>query len=358
MESHNSSHRVSERLADRHPYLEPPFSGEVIPTEIAVAYGRRSIPKLIEVLSLSTEELPSVERVKALQELQGLISNQEQKILAIKHASATTLVRLLSDGAPDVRHQSARALTSLASIRQGREAILESSGVSALTNLLKDEDARVREASAACLEMMTTARDGIAALLAPDTGVVAQLAALVAEDTTLVTETALLSCFTALSNLSNTDTGIEECLRARVVEGILGRLVSDGGVLKPTPYEQACAETLQHLCHHQYGKVQVLDAGALTLLSKMLSSANDKVKVCATGALMGLSIEEDAKVPVIKQAGVTLLALLQHASPLVVQNSKMTIQNCFEHPMARNELVPLMDRETMAVLHPAAGGRP
>jgi hypothetical protein len=55
MQSHSSRHVVSEFLADLYPYNDAPFPKDVIPDEIAVGYGRRGIPKLIDVLALPGE---------------------------------------------------------------------------------------------------------------------------------------------------------------------------------------------------------------------------------------------------------------------------------------------------------------
>jgi hypothetical protein len=40
----------SEFLKDRHPYLDQPFNSKIDPAEVAVAYGRRGVAKLLDVL--------------------------------------------------------------------------------------------------------------------------------------------------------------------------------------------------------------------------------------------------------------------------------------------------------------------
>ena len=45
-------HVVSEHLADRHPYLEAEFKARYNPIEVSHAVFDRTIPKLIEILSM------------------------------------------------------------------------------------------------------------------------------------------------------------------------------------------------------------------------------------------------------------------------------------------------------------------
>ena len=48
----------SDFLKDRHPYRDPPFRKDIDPSEVAVAYGRRSSEKLLENLA-NFELLPA-----------------------------------------------------------------------------------------------------------------------------------------------------------------------------------------------------------------------------------------------------------------------------------------------------------
>ena len=54
-----------ELLRERHPDLSDPFPKGIIPDEIAVAYGRRHVHKLVNVLSLPKTDLPPAERARA-----------------------------------------------------------------------------------------------------------------------------------------------------------------------------------------------------------------------------------------------------------------------------------------------------
>lgn len=65
----------SQFLKDRHPYIAPPFQKEVDPQEVAIAYGRRQVDKLVGVLKLG-EELPPEQSQQALQALLDCVSSQ------------------------------------------------------------------------------------------------------------------------------------------------------------------------------------------------------------------------------------------------------------------------------------------
>ena len=68
MQSHASRHVVSERLEDRHPDRSPPFPQGIIEDEIALAYGRRGIKKLVDVISLPDNVLPDESKAHAVRE--------------------------------------------------------------------------------------------------------------------------------------------------------------------------------------------------------------------------------------------------------------------------------------------------
>uniref|UniRef100_K3X9Y9 Uncharacterized protein n=1 Tax=Globisporangium ultimum (strain ATCC 200006 / CBS 805.95 / DAOM BR144) TaxID=431595 RepID=K3X9Y9_GLOUD len=64
----------SDQLRDRHPYLDLPFQESYNPKEVSRAFGVRAVPKYAELLVM--DDLSDEDRVKALQELLELLSNQ------------------------------------------------------------------------------------------------------------------------------------------------------------------------------------------------------------------------------------------------------------------------------------------
>ncbi|KAL0028713.1 hypothetical protein WJX79_001788 [Trebouxia sp. C0005] len=86
---HASSHQASEFLQDRLPNSQTTFALKA--DEIAVAYGERAMPKLVEVLSLP--DLSDACSIECLQLLLSLLSSQERKgRLAILQASGLKAV--------------------------------------------------------------------------------------------------------------------------------------------------------------------------------------------------------------------------------------------------------------------------
>ena len=66
-------HIVPESLEKRHPYLQEPFSSEIIPDQITVAVFDRKVPKLATVLV--NPDLESNLRRDALKTLNELVSH-------------------------------------------------------------------------------------------------------------------------------------------------------------------------------------------------------------------------------------------------------------------------------------------
>jgi hypothetical protein len=62
---------------------------------------------------------------------------------------------------------------------------------------------------------------------------------------------------------------------------------------------------------------------------------------------MGLTLEEEAKLPVIQQCGQALAELLHHMNPDVAENALATIQNCCEHPAAREIVESMLGDEDL-----------
>lgn len=66
---------------------------------------------------------------------------------------------------------------------------------------------------------------------------------------------------------------------------------------------------------------------------------------------MGLTLEEEAKLPCIQECGNMLAELIHHPNPDVAENSLATIQNCCEHPAAREIVQGMLDDEDMEYVY-------
>lgn len=67
-------------------------------------------------------------------------------------------------------------------------------------------------------------------------------------------------------------------------------------------------------------------------LGAILECDNIPILKKATSALMGISIDVEAKIKVMEQCGTTLLQLMKHADQDIADNAKATILNCCEKP--------------------------
>lgn len=72
--------------------MATPFQKEVDPQEVAIAYGRRQVEKLVEVLKLGNE-LPPEKSKQALQALLDCTSNQVRK----HESSDLSMAKILHD---------------------------------------------------------------------------------------------------------------------------------------------------------------------------------------------------------------------------------------------------------------------
>lgn len=334
--THAARYGASEFLKDRHPDLNPPFPVDVIPEEISIAYGRRHVPKLVDVIGLADDRLPDPERARALRYLLSLLTNQETKSEAVSYGAAPYLVHLLSNSDPYVRQLTSQTLMSLADLMSGRAAVVEADGIPALTHALKDPSTEAREAASQCLEVVSSGPSGEAALLASPARVLFEIVAML-EDA-ISSSRAVLAGVGTLCNCTTSDQGIFVALDAQVPPTILKLAKAKDS---DADLKTACARCLRNLCHHPYGKVQVHEADGIPVLTEMLTSPIESIQQQAAAAFMGLTLEEDAKLPTIHSAAKQLVAILHHENPDVAENVLATIQNACEHPEARR-LVELL----------------
>ncbi|KAK2508251.1 hypothetical protein MC885_011639 [Smutsia gigantea] len=111
------------------------------PTQTAIAYGCRALPKLKE--ELQSEDL--VMRQKALMDLCDLVHDPEHVYVAINIGCLETLKALLKDTDDMVRIKTTEVLYVMATHNVGREGFLKHDIVRALSFLLNDDQKRCRE---------------------------------------------------------------------------------------------------------------------------------------------------------------------------------------------------------------------
>ena len=135
MQSHASRHVVSEHLKDRFPLADGgAFQQGVIPLEIARSYGRRGIPKLVDVLKyfLDPNAPAKPDVALALRVLRDELSNQEKKGQAITYGSCPVLTALLKNEDKEIRKLACEVLASLATFFMGRLSMIQCGTIESL----------------------------------------------------------------------------------------------------------------------------------------------------------------------------------------------------------------------------------
>uniref|UniRef100_A0A061SGA4 Radial spoke protein 8 n=1 Tax=Tetraselmis sp. GSL018 TaxID=582737 RepID=A0A061SGA4_9CHLO len=348
MQSHSSRHYVSEFLKDRHPNLDPPDAHKgVIPTEVAVAYGRRGAAKLVQVLALrGGEEIPHEEHAHCLRVLLRELPTQELKAQAVWEGAPASLVALGRSPSAEVRQLSCRALSSLCQLRSGRAATIAAGGIEMMTETLWDTPVEVT----AALSSLTADLASCAAAMGSGAGVVRNLVRLI-EDEAVAVE-AKENAVATLEHIVGSDAGIMDALRSHVPRAVV-RLVAaalgDEALRGPrgTALRVACASCLARLCHHTYGKVQVQEAGGIGALARLCLQGEWEVRKRTTAALMGITIEKDAKVPVADLCGRALVSMLRKDEVETAENARSALLNACEHPKARAIVQALLTTEEL-----------
>ena len=344
MQGHASRHESSEFLKDRHPLVGGFFPTKPIPGEIADAYGRRAVPKLVE--ALRQEGLPTGDVCLALRVLLGQMSDQEKKGQAVAHGVCAVLAQLLGHKELDVRELSCELLGNLAGYLSGREAIAKAGAVGTLVGALEG----TAEAAAKCLWAIAKAKDGSEALLRSQANVVPSLVQLLARageeaGDAACPEAAQSMAVATIAGMCSFDEGIVAALESQAIAAVLalgGRRGAGGGL------QRASARFVMQMCHHPHGKIQVLEGGGIACLEELLRGEEECAHL-ATAGLMGLATEADAKVPI---AEVCLPALVAHLSSKDIntaENAKAVIQSANVHkdakPLVQAALCRDEDRE-------------
>ena len=334
MQSHASRHETSEFLKDRHPLVGGFFPAQPIPGEIADAYGHRAVPKLVE--ALRQEGLPKADVCLALEVLLGQMSDQEKKAQAVAHGLCAVLTQLLRHKELQVRELSCGLLGNLAGYLSGRAALVEAGGVATLVEALEG----TAEAAAQCLWAISKSKDGSEALLRSQADVVPSLVGLLSragagegeeEVGVSCTEAAQSKAVATMAGICSFDEGIVSALKSQAITAVLA-LGGQQGAGKEL--QTACARFVMQMCHHPYGKIQVLEGGGIDCLERLLRGSEECARL-ATAGLMGLATEADAKVPIAVLCLPALVALLHSKDINTAENSKAVIQSVNVHKEAK-----------------------
>lgn len=339
MQSHASRHVVSEHLKDRFPLADGgAFQQGVIPLEIARSYGRRGIPKLVDVLKyfLDPNAPAKPDVALALRVLRDELSNQEKKGQAITYGSCPVLTALLKNEDKEIRKLACEVLASLATFFMGRLSMIQCGTIESLVPAV----ANTTEEATACLKAIADGRDGAAALLESRAvsnegiiGVVPNLVRVLEQEDS--SGAAVVASLSTIASIATTDAGIYAALRARVLPVVLKLATAP----KATAAVRAeCSGFVMQLCHHPYGKVQTIETGGIALLAGVLGkdclAQPIETLLLATGGLMGLSTEIEGKLPIAEATFPQMAQLLAHDHANVSENARTVIKDACDEPAA------------------------
>jgi len=301
----------------------------------------------VDVLGLRWEvEIPHEEHAHCLELFLRELSTQERKTQAVSYGACPNLVILCDSPSLRVRQLSCSALASLCQMSMGREATIDAGGIEMLTNTLW----KTPEGTTAALMQLSADLACATAVMRSAVGVVSHLVKLIHDEE--IPMRAKESAVETLDHIVCFDDGIMDALNShvpRAVVYLVGKTISTEECKgrRGTRLRVACAGCLSKLCHHTYGKVQVQEAGGILAIAKLCLQNEWEVKKRAAAALMGITIEKDAKVAVVDLCGRALVSMLRKDEVETAENARSALFNACEHPKARRMVEGLMTPEEL-----------
>lgn len=307
-------------------------------------------PFLLLFLFVSDTAISTDDQALALRVFNSLMSNQETKSDAIAMEAGASLVRHSASPSLEVAQLSCRGMEHMALLMVGRFHLVAAGAVEALTANL----GRCPVEAAEALCALAGGPEGCERILSSGSRVVFALVDLIKDRAK--PEAAIVAALAALTRVAGTDAGIMECLEALLPAAVLNRVKIateppfQGGL--GSKIRTAAAECLSQLCHHPYGKVQVLEnlpgvrnISGVEALARLLKAPEWLARKFATRALMGLTVEVAAKLPVARQTTSALVGILRGADLELAENARMVLLNCKEQPDAAGTIFSIMSRE-------------
>lgn len=138
-------------------------------SEIAIAYGRRELPKLLTFLA--RPNISAADTLRCLAALISCLNTQEQKVEAISLSACMILVVQLRSERVDVAKCACEALIKLVPLMSARDALAAAGGIEALVKLLR----KAPLVATRCLLEVASSQQGAQILLRAPVDVIASL---------------------------------------------------------------------------------------------------------------------------------------------------------------------------------------
>ncbi|XP_030192323.1 radial spoke head 14 homolog [Lynx canadensis] len=299
-------------------YLPP----DINPTQAAIAYGCRALPKLNE--ELQSEDL--LTRQKALMALCDLMHDPEHVYVAIDTGCLESLKVLLKDNNDMVRIKTTEVLYIMATHNVGREGFLEHDVILALSSLLNDPQS-------ACRKNLHLAFKHVALLPSGAQGIVNSglIPSLVWKLQREEEEIQGLLLDTLAACLTEDAT---EALGSHVVPFLKQKLLSTNDDIR-----SKAARTLIAVSIPLEGKNQVWQHDVIPILVHLLKDRVEEVQANAAGALMYATVTTQGKYAALDTEAIhPLLSLLGSSLSKARLNATKALTMLAEAPEGRKFL--------------------
>ncbi|XP_036679753.1 radial spoke head 14 homolog isoform X1 [Balaenoptera musculus] len=321
-------------------YLPP----DINPTQAAIAYGCRALPKLNE--ELQSEDL--LTRQKALMALCDLMHDPEHVYTAIRIGCLESLKALLKDTNDLVRIKTTEVLYVMATHNVGRDGFLEHDVIHALSFLLSDPQS-------ACRENLHLAFKHLAQLPAGAKGIV---------NSSLIPS--------LVWKLQREEEGIQEllldtlaaCLMEDATEALASRAVpflKEKLLSANSNIRSKATQALIAVSIPLEGKNQMWQHDVIPILVHLLKDKEEEVQANAAGALMYVTVTTEGKYAALDAEAIRpLLELLQSSLSKARLNAIKVLTMLAEAPEGRKLLqshVPTLralEEDTSAAVQRAA----
>ena len=305
------------------------------PTKIVEAFGLRKCPKLVSQICASDLDI----RINALAVLCDEFKNPYSIEGCVREGVITVLAAMITDPDYTTRVRATAALHLAALDANGFSAILKYQGevFPKLVEGVSDPSEVVRENVYKCVLASTRSAEGVDACVTNN--VTRAFVEVLGAELDFLQPILLKT----LHNIVGSENGLLEALDAKAVDALI-KLLEPLKVNSPqtsTVIAEAC-RTLGYLCYDGRAKKEALALGAVEKLVEILAikTISQNLKVCATIALMAITITNEGKIKVYDCGGLdAVMPLLYDDSALVVVNTLKIISNLAVYPKNREVFI-------------------
>ncbi|XP_003803189.1 radial spoke head 14 homolog [Otolemur garnettii] len=299
-------------------YLPP----DINPTQAAIAYGCRALPKLNE--ELQSEDL--LTRQKALMALCDLMHDPEYVYEAINIGCLESLKGLLKDIDDVVRIKATEVLNIMATHNVGRDGFLENDIIYSLSFLLNDPHPICRKNLHKAYKQLAQLPSGAQGIVS--SGLIPSLVWKLQKEEEVIQELILDTLAHCLQEDAT------EALGSQVVLFLKQKLLSSNEMIR-----SKAAYTLMAVSIPLEGKNQVWRNGVIPILVHLLKDKAEEVQASAAAALMYATVTTEGKYAALDVDAISpLLDLLCSPMHKVRLNATKALTMLAEAPEGRKFL--------------------